>query len=68
MFEVAERSHGEWSTLDDQWHTTRRDWNDVVAIRFEKEFWSQWEADFPMLLRELDGLEETLDRALRSLS
>jgi hypothetical protein len=58
----------EWSLFEHQWHTTRRDWRDAVAERFENEFWKQWEAEFAPLLRELNELEDSMDLALRSLS
>lgn len=66
--EGHERISGEWSLLQQQWRATRSEWQDVVAVKFEKEYWGEWEAQVPLLLRELGELEDTLDRALRSLS
>lgn len=63
-----DRIGGEWSLLQQQWHASRRDWQDAVAVNFEKEYWWEFEAQVPVLLRELVELEDTLDRALRSLS
>jgi hypothetical protein len=68
MLDTNERLRSEWSLLEQQWHASRRDWRDVVAVRFEREFWSQWEAEVPVLIRELADLEESLERALRALS
>lgn len=63
-----EQLQGEWSLLQERWHVTRQEWQDTVAAQFEREFWEQWEAHLPALLRELDELDDSLDRALRSLS
>lgn len=68
MSDINGRLRSEWSLLEQQWHASRRDWRDPVAVKFEREFWSQWEAEVPGLIRELADLEEDLDRALRSLS
>jgi len=68
LSDIAERAHSEWSRLEEQWLNTRREWRDEVAARFEREFWQPWKQDLPRLLRELDELEDTLDRALQSLS
>jgi hypothetical protein len=63
-----ERIRAEWSQLAGQWHATRKEWQDSVAARFEKEYWTAWEDQFPKLLRELNELEETIDKALRNLN
>ena len=68
MSDSYERIRGEWSQLTDQWRTTRKEWQDSVAARFEKEYWTSWEAQFPKLLRELKELEETIDAAFRQLN
>lgn len=68
MSDSYERIRGEWSQLTGQWRATRKEWQDSVAARFEKEYWTSWEDQFPKLLRELNELEETIDKALRSLN
>lgn len=55
-----------WNSISAQWQTTRHAWRDVVGDRFEREFWSILEDQIPKLLRAMDDLDETLDKALRS--
>ena len=57
----------DWSLLREQWQATRYDWQDAVATRFEKEYWREYEEVLPLLLRELLELDETVERAFRSL-
>jgi hypothetical protein len=63
-----ERIRAEWSQLTGQWRDTRKEWQDSVAARFEKEYWAPWEDQFPKLLSELKELEETIDKAFRHLN
>jgi hypothetical protein len=63
-----DRINGEWLILRQQWYATRRDWQDAVAVKFEKECWEGWETQIPLLLTSLGEIEDTLDRALRTLS
>lgn len=65
--EVHDSLRSEWSALESQWHSTRSQWGDSVAKRFEKEFWREMEEGIPQFLRELEQVDETLNRALRSL-
>lgn len=68
MTESYERLCSEWSLLQQEWQTARRLWGDAVADRFEREFWGEWETQFPSLLRDLADVQELTDRALRTLS
>jgi hypothetical protein len=56
-----------WSVLEEQWQSTRGQWRDNVAARFEKQFWQQMEDCIPQLLRAMEEVDETLSRAFRSL-
>ncbi len=52
-----------WANLQHQWQGTRDSWNDEVAARFEREFWSEWEGAVPQTIELLRALEEALDAA-----
>lgn len=67
LAESHDSLRGEWSALEAQWQSTRGHWRDNVAARFEKEFWQQMENCIPQLLRTMDEVEETFNRAFRSL-
>lgn len=70
MSELSDIHHGlrgEWSVLESQWRSTRNQWADAVADHFEKDFWQELEDGVPAFLRELEQVDETLDRALRAL-
>ncbi|MCU1263947.1 MAG: hypothetical protein JWM21_265 [Acidobacteria bacterium] len=67
LSEIHDDLRGEWSALEAQWHSTRSQWRDAVADRFEKEFWQEMEEGIPQFLRELEEVDQTLNQALRSL-
>jgi hypothetical protein len=67
LSEVHDGLRSQWSALESRWHSTRREWRDRVADRFEKEFWHDMEAGVPEFLRELEQIDETFNQALRSL-
>lgn len=56
-----------WSSLQAQWAQCRSEWNDGVAERFEREFWSEWEELVPRALPLLRELEDALHSAKRQM-
>jgi hypothetical protein len=65
MSEREDRVLAHWSALQAQWGTSRSAWRDVVALRFEQEYWSEFETEMPKLLAALEDLEESLATARR---
>ena len=61
----SEEAAAQWASLQRQWSLAREGWNDEVALRFEREFWSEWQSVMPQtveLLRDLEAAMENADR------
>lgn len=54
-----------WSLLQGEWAECREHWDDAVALRFEREFWSEWEKLLPSLIPVLRQLEDALSDAMQ---
>lgn len=65
LSDIHEHLRREWSALESQWQSTRREWSDAVGDRFEKEYWREMEQDIPEFLRELQHVDRTLEQALK---
>lgn len=63
----SEELSAKWSSLQAQWSQCRSTWSDVVADRFEHDFWSEWQSSLPQAIRVLQTLEEALARAEKDL-
>lgn len=63
----SEELSAKWSLLQAQWSECRSTWNDVVAERFERDFWTEWQSSLPEAVHVLKILEEALERAERDL-
>jgi len=63
----SEELSAKWSSLQSQWSQCRGTWNDEVADRFERDFWSDWQSALPEALRVFKALEEALVRAEKGL-
>lgn len=63
----SEELSAKWSSLQAQWSQCRGTWNDVVADRFERDFWSDWQSSLPEAIRVLRTLEEALERTEKDL-
>ncbi|MDQ3812928.1 MAG: hypothetical protein M3347_03145 [Armatimonadota bacterium] len=61
----SEALASEWAKLQQEWAHCRDEWDDVVAQRFEREFWSRWEETVPGAIDLLRELEEALSEAER---
>lgn len=59
-----ESIRAEWRLLLSQWKSARTQWRDPVALRFERDFWRQYEEEVPRFLQILDQLDDVLERAL----
>lgn len=55
---------GGWSQLRETWGAVRGEWRDAVALRFEREWWQQFEEVVPRWLDALAEVDEVLERAL----
>ncbi len=63
----SEELSAKWSSLQAQWSQCRGTWNDVVADRFERDFWNDWQSALPEAIRVLQTLEEAVERAEKDL-
>jgi len=63
----SEELSAKWSSLQAQWSQCHGTWNDVVADRFERDFWSDWQSALPEAIRVLQALEEALGHAEKNL-
>jgi hypothetical protein len=57
----------QWRTLVFQWRRTRSEWNDPVALQFEREVWDELERTVPRFLDALGELNSSLERVEREL-
>lgn len=62
---VSEVLRDRWASLQQHWTNTREQWNDPVAMRFEREFWSEWENALPKAIDLMRELEKALTQANR---
>ena len=62
-----ERINSEWSKLQAQWQKTSVMWNDSEKIRFEKEFWLEYEPIIRATLKQLERLDKVIDQAKREV-
>jgi hypothetical protein len=53
----------EWSKLQAQWQKSSVMWNDSEKIRFEKEFWQEYEPIIRATLKQLERLDQVIDQA-----
>ena len=64
----SEELSAKWSSLQAQWTECRGTWSDVVADRFARDFWADWQAALPEAIRVLQRLEEALECAEKDLN
>ena len=63
-----DRLRSEWSGLQGQWDTTRREWRDRVGDRFTREMWEVWETEVPKVLKAMSEFDDVLEQAIRRTS
>lgn len=54
-----------YGELRDCWYATRSGWRDDVALRFEREFWRDWEEEAPRLLASMPDIDDLVSTALQ---
>lgn len=58
--DARERLQAAWEGVQAAWQAARGVWRDEVALRFEREFWTDTESAVEDVLRRLDDLEDTI--------
>jgi hypothetical protein len=56
-----------WSHLRQRWEATAAGWDDNVRIRFEREYWSEYERLMDPFLDRMHELEQALRNARHHL-
>lgn len=64
---TAEQLEAHWKILQQRWQASRAQWDDVVAQRFEREQWHEYEQTVPATLKEMRQLAEVLAQARRQV-
>jgi hypothetical protein len=57
----------EWTKLQAQWQKTSALWNDSAKVRFEKEFWQEYEPIIRATIKQLERLDQIVDQAKREV-
>lgn len=66
--ETHDDLRGAWGNMQERWEGARREWQDAVGGRFEREVWDTFEEAIPALLQSMLELDEVLVNALRQTS
>lgn len=60
----SEKLREEWVRLQRAYTASSEVWNDSVARRFEREFWSEFERDVPEIIERVAEGEGVISSAL----
>ena len=64
---IHQRLHENWKRLQDQWQVTEPLWQDAVQQRFAGECWQEYEQTIPPLFREIENLNNTIEKATKDM-
>lgn len=56
-----------WELLQQQWQTAISLWNDPVRLRFEREYWQEYEPTLRAALKEMDRLAAVIAQVQREV-
>lgn len=65
--DAEERLRERWQLAQNVWRETSAVWDDVVRRRFEKQFWSEYSRRTPLLLKEMEHLDDLIGQARRQV-
>lgn len=65
--DLSNKFIGEWRALVFQWRRTRGEWKDGTALDFERRIWSEFENSIPRFLKEMETLNELIDKKEREM-
>lgn len=64
---TRDQIYSEYARLVRQWYATGSQWNDAARLRFEKEFWQEYEPIVRAALDKMELLDRVIEQARREV-